>query len=149
LTERVGPCVIDASAVLPVIASDTSSVRATRWFEAARDSLEDCLTVDLFDAECANALWKRVRWVPWPIDEAEVALDRVLALPFRRVAVGAIVGDALQLAVRLGLSVYDACYVALALACHLPLVTADRRLAQAARTAGCDALCLTEEPAAP
>ncbi len=78
-----------------------------------------------------------------------MALDRVLALPFRRVAVGAIVGDALQLAVRLGLSVYDACYVALALACHLPLVTADRRLAQAARTAGCDALCLTEEPAAP
>ena len=149
MIRRVGPCVIDASAIVPVIANDSCSVRAERWFEAAQDTLGDCLTVDLFDAECANALWKRVRWVPWPIEDAAVALDRVLALPFRRVAVGVVVGDALRLAVGLGLSVYDACYVALAVASGLPLVTADRRLAQAARTAGCEALCLTERPHAP
>jgi predicted nucleic acid-binding protein len=121
--------VVDASAIVPVVANDSSSVRAERWFEGAQTALEDSLTVDLFDAECANALWKRVRWAPWPIEEAEAALDRVLALPFRRVTLGVVVGDALRLAVTSRLSVYDACYVALAVASGLPLVTADRRLA--------------------
>lgn len=149
MTRRVGPCVVDASAIVPVVANDSSSVRADRWFEGAQATLEDSLTVDLFDAECANALWKRVRWAPWPIEVAEAALDRVLALPVRRVSLGVVVGDALRLAVTSELSVYDACYVALAVASGLPLVTADRRLANAARKAGCDALCLTEEAAAP
>ncbi len=149
MTRRVGPCVIDASAIVPVVAHDSSSVRAERWFEGAQATLEDSLTVDLFDAECANALWKRVRWAPWPIEEAEAALDRVLALPFRRVTLGVVVGDALRLAVTSRLSVYDACYMALAVASGLPLVTADRRLARATRAAGCGALCFTEEPGDP
>lgn len=149
MTRPLGPSVVDASAIVPIVANDSSSARAEQWFEGAQTTLEDSLTVDLFDAECANALWKRVRWAPWPVEEAEAALDRVLALPIRRVALGAVLTAALRLAVTYGLSVYDACYVALARASGLPLVTADRRLAEAARAIGCEALCFTEDLDAP
>lgn len=141
--------VVDASAMLPVVDREPCSDRARQWFEGVGDRLAASATLDLFDVECANALWKRVRRERWPLEAAEQALIRVLGLPVRRVAAAEFVSDALRLAATLGLSVYDACYVALALASGLPLVTADRRLAQGARTAGCDVLCLTDEPAAP
>ncbi len=137
--------VVDASAMLPVVDLEPCSERAREWFVGLGDRLAESATVDLFDVECANALWKRVHREHWPIEAAQTALSRVLGLPLRRVAVTEVVGDALRLAVGLGLSVYDACYVALAVASALPLVTADRRLARAARRAGCDVLCFTEE----
>ena len=135
---------IDASAIVPVLAGESWSARAGKWF-AAQDHLDESVTVDLFDAECASALWKRVRRAHWSVEDAERALGRALALPFSRIALGDVVADALRLSLRLDTTVYDACYVALAVASGLPLVTADRRLARAARKAGCDALCFTEE----
>lgn len=136
--------IVDASAVLPIVDVEACSGRAGEWFADAEDQMASSATVDLFDAECANALWKRVRRERWPLEVAELALDRILELPLRRIPIASVVGDALHLAVRLELSVYDACYVALAATSGLPVVTADRRMARAARTLGCEALCLTE-----
>jgi predicted nucleic acid-binding protein len=138
-------CVVDASAILPLVGFERFSPRAEQWFATVREHAEDSLTVDLFDAECANALWKRVRRELWSTRRAEQALRQILDLPFRRVPVGVVVGDAFTLAATTGLTVYDACYVALAVASGLPMVTADRRLAGVAREAGCDVLCLSEE----
>ncbi len=149
MNERPASWVVDASAMLPIVDLEPCSDRARQWYGGLDDRLAESATLDLFDVECANALWKRVRREQWPLEAAEQALSRVLNLPVRRVAAAEFVNDALRLAVTLGLSVYDACYLALALASGLPLVTADRRLAQGARTAGCDVLCFTDEPAVP
>jgi predicted nucleic acid-binding protein len=149
LSDRVGPSVIDASAIVPLVAKESCSALARRWFSAAQDHLASSVTIDLFDAECANAVWKRVRWSRWSKEDAELALDRVLALPFPRMAFGEIAGEALRVAVRFEITVYDACYVALAATTSLPLVTADRRMARAARSAGCTVLCLTEDATSP
>lgn len=145
MTDRAGPSVVDASAIVPLVAREPCSAPARRWFEAGQDHLASSVTVDLFDAECANAIWKRVRWSRWSVEDAEVALGRVLALPFSRIASGELAGEALGLAVWCEIAVYDACYAVLALSSGLPLVTADRRLTKAAREAGCEVVCFTEE----
>jgi predicted nucleic acid-binding protein len=137
------------AALVPQAPYDEIAAVLRQWYGGLDDRLTESATLDLFDVECANALWKRVRREQWPLEAAEKALSRVLNLPVRRVAAAEFVNDALRLAVALGLSVYDACYLALALASGLPLVTADWRLAQGARTAGCDVLCFTDEPAVP
>jgi predicted nucleic acid-binding protein len=136
--------VVDASAVLPLIDIEPCSGQARDWFAGIHGRVEESATVDLFDAECANALWKRVRGERWPLAVAQAALDRTLRFPLRRVPVSALAGDALDLAVHADLAVYDACYVALSMTTGLPLVTADRRMARAARGVGCDVLCLGE-----
>jgi len=145
LTSVAAPCVIDASAILPIVDFEPCSPRAEQWFAAAQEHAADSVTVDLFDAECANGLWKRVRRESWSRDDAREALGRILDLPYRRIPLRAVIEDALDLAVTLELAVHDACYVALAVVTGLPLVTADRRLARAARAAGCEALCFTED----
>jgi predicted nucleic acid-binding protein len=52
-------------------------------------------------------------------------------LPFRVASLRSLAADALERALELGLSVYDACYVVLADAADATFVTADRRLAAA------------------
>jgi predicted nucleic acid-binding protein len=145
LIDQAGASVIDASAIVPIIAKEACSASAGRWFRAAQDHLASSVTIDLFDAECASAVWKRVRWSRWSIEDAELALGRVLALPFPRIAFREIAGEALRLAWRFEITVYDACYAALALSSGLPLVTADKRLARAARQAGCEVVCFADE----
>lgn len=120
-------------------------MRAEEWLSAARRHLDESITVDLFDLECANALWKRVRRELWAPQRAEQALSQILELPFRRISLGTVVSDALAIALSQGLTAYDACYVALALASGLPLVTADRRMARVTRALGREALCFAEE----
>lgn len=137
-------CVVDASAILPVVDLERYTDRAERWLAQMQPTGGEVVTLDLFDAECANAVWKRVRRELWAPRRAEQALSYVLALPFRRLPLREFVEDALALAMTHGLSVYDACYVALAVAGGLPLVTADRRMARAARAAGCDVVCFAE-----
>ncbi len=144
MTTALGPWVVDASAVIPLVADESSSARADLWFAALVD-LPSCVTLDLCDAECTNALWKRRRWARWSLEEAEAALESVLSLPFQRVPFRELAAEALRLAAELGLTAYDACYVALATTTGLPLATADRRMARAARAAGCTVLCLTED----
>jgi len=149
MKEPFGPYVVDASAVIPLVAGEPCSERAEEWFTAAAVYTGNSATVDLYDAECTNALWKRQRWAKWSLGDCELALESALSLPFQRVPFRDVAVDALRLAAKLGLTGYDAGYVALARASLMPLVTADRRLAEAVRRAGCEALCLAEDAGTP
>lgn len=144
-----GAGVVDASAILPIVDLERCTPRAEEWLATTRRRAEESITVDLFDVECANALWKRVRRELWAPRRAEQALSQILELPFRRVPLGTVVSDALLIALAHGLSAYDACYVALARISGLQLVTADRRMARVARAVGCEALCFAEDLDAP
>lgn len=61
--------------------------------------------------------------------------EELLLLPIRQVAVGNI-PDLLKLAVANNLSVYDTCYLQLALTSKLPLATNDGKLQRAAEASG-------------
>lgn len=149
MKDSCGAGVVAASAILPIVDLERCTPRAEEWLATARGRTEESITVDLFDVECANALWKRVRRELWAPQRAEQALSQILELPFRRVPLGTVVSDALLIALTHGLSAYDACYVALARISGLQLVTADRRMAHVARAIGCEALCFTEDLDAP
>ncbi len=83
---------------------------------------------ELFQAECTNILWKKVRRSEISRDEAlnAVALlagSGVVVWPMRE-----LVEDALRIAVTLDHSVYDCLHLTLALSRDWTFVTADRRL---------------------
>ena len=61
--------------------------------------------------------------------------DELLLLPIRQVAVRSI-PELLSLAVKHNLSVYDACYLQLALISNLPIATNDEKLKRAAEASG-------------
>ena len=90
------------------------------------------LAPDLVFAEAANALRGSVRAGRLDYADARAKLTLLVAVPLRIASLRSLVEDALATAVELNLSVYDACYVALATAADATLVTADRRLADAA-----------------
>lgn len=124
---------IDASvAVKPVLFDEplVASAIAVITLAGRRPSRRWAMP-DLFDVECANVVAKAVRHGRLGLDQAESALRLLCTTPGRRVTSDLLVEAALTLALSLSLSVYDACYAALAVLLDVPLVTADARLVAA------------------
>lgn len=86
---------------------------------------------ELFLLETGNALWKTVRRGLRTLEESVQMFESVRELPIRLHRHRDLALDAFDLAVRRGISVYDASYVALAVRELLPLFTTDKRLASA------------------
>lgn len=90
---------------------------------------------DLLYAEIVNALRRYVRAGQLTPQEAASLLRYVIDLPLESTPCAELASEALELAVARGVSGYDAMYLALAEATDAVLVTADRRLAAAAKRA--------------
>jgi predicted nucleic acid-binding protein len=88
---------------------------------------------DLLYAEIGNTLWKRVRRGELTTRRAGGIVDAVSRLPIEIHPSRLLAGAALQIACSTGLTVYDSLYLASALLTDGRLVTADRRLFEAAR----------------
>jgi predicted nucleic acid-binding protein len=74
-----------------------------------------------------------------PLPRALEIWDELLLLPIRQVAVGN-VPELVTLAVKHNLSVYDTCYLQLALVSNLPIATNDEKLKRAAEASGLAAI---------
>jgi len=127
--------VLDASYALTRCFPD----RATPGTDAALQRMEshtDTATVPwVWQVEVANALGKAVSRAKSPLPRALESWDELLLLPIRQVAVGN-VPELLTLAVKHNLSVYDTCYLQLALISNLPMATNDEKLKRAAEASG-------------
>jgi predicted nucleic acid-binding protein len=113
---------------------------AVKWFipeagcedaAALLDASVRLLAPDLLFAEVGNVLWKKVTRAEITVAEARAALKLLKAVPFDVVSSSVLTDAALEIACAYKRSVYDALYVALAVARDATLVTADRRLVQA------------------
>jgi predicted nucleic acid-binding protein len=102
--------------------------RAEEWIDRAFGDVEVSVPSLVF-AEVGNALAGYVRSGELPASAADARLEFTLRLPHAVTDVGELAPAALAIAVARELSLYDACYVALAEGQDAPLVTADRRLA--------------------
>jgi predicted nucleic acid-binding protein len=130
--------VVDASVVVAAIAAGGPDGALARQ-RLAREQLH---APHLLDLEVASALRQLVSRRAIKAAAAATALDELARLPLRRVPHVRLLPRCWEL--RQNLSIYDACYVALAEALRLPLLTADRRLARAPGIR-CDVELLTHD----
>lgn len=97
---------------------------------------------DLFFYEVANALtYKKAM----PLEEIEPAVASLFDISLRLVVLEAqLAQDSVRLARRLGLTVYDACYAAVAQKLNCPLITANPRRQGKAQQLGCKVIPLKD-----
>jgi len=82
--------------------------------------------------ECANVLWKQVRFQGMPQPVAEQLLIELSALPLQVVSSSQFMTRALQIGLANQLAVYDSIYLALAESLTCALITVDQKQTEAA-----------------
>lgn len=117
--------VVDASVLAPVVA-DTGS-DGQRFRERLRG--ERVIGPDLLRVEVASVLRRHAGSGSLTAQQANHAIDDLLAFPITVYPTAPLLRRVWEL--RPNVTAYDACYVALAEAVGFPLLTADRRLANA------------------
>ena len=130
--------VLDTSALLSLYLADgpqPPSLEPAIQRGCSGDAL--LLVPDLCLLECASVLLKQVQRQLLSADECRALLADVLQLPLRPTSSSELACAALDQAMALSLSVYDASYLALALKHGAALITADNQLAKAAASLGC------------
>jgi predicted nucleic acid-binding protein len=112
-------------------ASETNAVEALQVLRDYSTGDVDLTVPDLFWPEFGNILWKAVRVGRISRRTAEEA---ILAMEVEKIpteGTADLLKDAFAIAARFDRTVYDAVYVALAVANDAPLLTADERLGNA------------------
>lgn len=97
--------------------------------------------------ELAAGLLGAVRRGRLSADQVRPALDAFALLAIPTLDAVSVVGRSADLALSLGVSVYDASFVATAAVAHASLITADRTLRDKASPAGHDVVVLSDMPA--
>ncbi len=128
--------VLDASMLVKLVLEEPGSEQVRNAVERAIRSGISLCTADLAIAEALNAIWKHaVLLKDIGIEEAKSAASDLVAL-CRRLEIVATLDaweECLELALKEGVTVYDALYVAAAKARSAELYTADSRLYEVAR----------------
>ena len=118
--------VIDANVAAALLLDLAYSSRAREAVSGA----EGIIAPDIVVHEFTSALWKLSSSGKMTEGFAQQALIGLESLVSEFVAGRTLAHDALRIALELRHPVYDCFYLALALARHAPLLTADRRLAE-------------------
>ncbi len=125
---------MDASVAVKWVSPEPGSERALalldQWGRGA-----EVWVPDLFFAECASALRHKVVYGPVEAADAREMLRALVGIGARVVSSQALAEEALELALETGLTVWDACYLAVARQADAVLWTADRELRDKGRRA--------------
>lgn len=122
--------VVDASLVVKWFVPEMNSAAARKWL----DTSHDYIAPDLMFPEAGNAIWKKVRKGELNPEEAQGLVSDLSAVSVEAVSMRALLSDAHALAIRTGITVYDATYLTLAVRLETQVITGDdrfvRRLAE-------------------
>jgi len=118
--------VVDASLVIKWFVPEVHSEAARRWLDARHDYIAP----DLLFPETGNTIWKKVRRGELTSGEGQRLVADLSAVAVEAVAMRRLMPDAHGLALRTGITVYDAIYLALAVRLETQLITADDRFAR-------------------
>jgi predicted nucleic acid-binding protein len=117
--------VVDASLVIKWFIPEIHSEAARRWL----DPSHDYLAPDLLFSEAGNTVWKKVRRKELAEAEGRHLVTDIAQVAVETVAIRSLLQDALALALTVGITVYDAMYLALAVRLETEVITGDDRFA--------------------
>ncbi|HNR34354.1 MAG TPA: type II toxin-antitoxin system VapC family toxin [Candidatus Hydrogenedentes bacterium] len=127
-------CVIDASVGIKLCVKESLSDRVESLLsKEGADENTRRYVPDLFFVECANVLWKYVVRFGYSAKDARRSMMLLRRLDLMAISTEMLLPEALNIAIGHSISVYDACYVAAAVAVEAPLITADERLVECMR----------------
>jgi len=118
--------VVDASLVVKWFVPEVDSKAARRWL----DVRHDYAAPDLLFPEIGNTVWKKVRRGELSPDEGQRLATDLSVIAVEAVSMRGLLPDAHALALRTGITVYDATYLALAVRLETQVITGDDRLAR-------------------
>jgi predicted nucleic acid-binding protein len=124
--------VVDASVALCWFAREAGTQAANRLIGGKGDLIAPSLLL----AEMANGLWKKTRRGEMTVELAGIAMKEIRRFIPEFVDLSELAAAALELAHDLDHTVYDCCYLALALRRGATLVTLDRTLVYGAARSG-------------
>jgi predicted nucleic acid-binding protein len=128
--------VVDCSAVVPWFFPEEKCGPATALFEDARRGRLVCLAPSLLQAEFCNVVWKKIRRNQCGLSSAAMQLELFQKAGIYCFEIKHLLPEALVLARRHEITVYDALYLALAQYAKASLATLDEALRKRARDAG-------------
>jgi predicted nucleic acid-binding protein len=118
--------VVDASLVIKWFVPEVDSDAARRWLDASHDYVAP----DLLFPETGNTVWKKVRQGELSPDDGQQLATDLSVIAVEAVSMRGLLPDAQALALRTGITVYDATYLALAVRLETQVITGDDRLAR-------------------
>ena len=116
--------VVDASVVIMWFTDEVHAEAARRL----QDDQYELFAPDLLWPECGNILWKKVRRGELTLDEARLIGGGLEQQPISTFPSIFVLELALEVAFDASRTVYDSCYLALAMLVGCQLVTADQKL---------------------
>lgn len=128
--------VLDTSIVVQRLIQDTHTPYVRALFQRLTGTDDRLWVPEFCLVECANVLWKAVRFRGMASDQAAWLLTDLAALPLRVVPVSDVLPRALTLGLAHSLPIYDSVYIAMAERLACPLITVDARQSQAAAAGG-------------
>lgn len=124
-------CIIDTNVLLKHFIPDPLSTQVDLLLAHLTNPQTSIHVPDLFYIENANVLWKYVRAGQLNAEQIQANLRTLKAFPFKVTPTADLLEPAVQISLDLGISAYDACYVALANHINAPLLTLDQKLVNA------------------
>jgi len=104
--------VLDASVGVKFVVEEEGTEKAQALIKSALEVNGPKIYVpDIFFAECSNVLWKHVRRLGLPVQEAKAQLTNLSIMPFQTISTPPLVAEAFDASMDLGIPAYDALYV--------------------------------------
>jgi predicted nucleic acid-binding protein len=123
--------VIDASVVIKFYVPEILSDNAVKLLSQVADGELQLYAPDLVYPETGNILWKKQRRRELTPEEVDEIVDAITALPIRIEPSKPVMPLAVSIAMRCGITVYDAMYLAIARIYETQMITADKKLTEA------------------
>lgn len=135
--------IVDASVVVQLLVEEDHSDSTTALF-AGIESGNTLVVPEFGLMECANVLWKHVRFHGLDSEDATRQIQILVALDVKVTPVTGLMPRALNIGLKHQLAVYDSIYIALAERLNCPLITVDQRQSKAAHFEGVTLKSITD-----
>ncbi len=138
--------VVDTSVLIQGYINDPNTKRMHELLRLATNSNVSLIVPEFALVECANVLWKRVRFHGADQENTLQRIKDVIISPLQVYSSLGLLPRALDIGLAQTLAVYDCVHIALAENLQCPLITIDERQANAATAVGVTLKSITDFP---